>query len=146
MPHYKALFDEKEYLFAFDLDGREVTVTIDRCVGGEITGENGRKSKKPMLYFVGKKKKLALNRTNGATIAALYGVRTEAWAGKSITLYPTTTTFGKETVECIRVKPTAPPAPNGKRGKQPAPEQPQESAQDDSAEPDRDEATGEVAE
>lgn len=143
MPHYKALFDEKEYLFAFDLDGREVTVTIDRCVGGEIVGENGRKSKKPMLHFVGKKKKLALNRTNGATIAALYGVRTEAWAGKSITLYPTTTTFGKDTVECIRVKPMA---PNGKRGKQAAPEQPQESAQDDAAEPEHDETTGEVTE
>jgi hypothetical protein len=46
------------------------------------------------------------------------------------------------------VAPKVPDAPtsNGKRGKQPAPEQPQESAQDSAAEPEHDETTGEVAE
>jgi hypothetical protein len=142
MPHYKSLFDEKDFLFAFDLDGRDVTVTIERCTGGEITGENGRKSKKPMLSFVGKRKKLALNKTNGATIAALYGVRTEAWAGKSITLYPTTTTFGKDTVECVRIRPVVPKERPAGKGK-PAP---QESAPAESDEPAHDETTGEVTE
>jgi hypothetical protein len=127
MPHYKSLFDEKEFLFAFDLDGRDVTVVIDKVVGGEIIGESGRKSKKPMATFVGKKKKLALNKTNGATIAAMYGTRTENWSGKAITLYPTTTTFGKDTVECIRVRPVVPQVPQqgARRGKAelPAPQQ-----------------------
>lgn len=124
MPHYKSMFDDKEYLFAFDLGGREVTVTIERCTAGQIVGEQGRKSKKPMLSFVGKQKKLALNKTNGKIIASLYGTETNAWAGKSIIIYPTTTTFGSETVECIRVKPIVPPPPpNGRRGKQPAQEQ-----------------------
>jgi hypothetical protein len=109
MAHYKSLYDDKEFLFAFDLGGREVTVTIDRCTGGVIVGEQGRKSKKPMLTFVGKQKKLALNKTNGKIIASLYGTETNNWAGKSIIIYPTTTTFGSETVECIRVKPIVPP-------------------------------------
>jgi hypothetical protein len=144
MAHWKSMFDDKEFLFAFDLGGREVTVTIDRCTAGQIVGEQGRKSKKPMLSFVGKQKKLALNKTNGKIIAAMYGNETSAWAGKSIIIYPTTTTFGSETVECIRVKPVVPPAPNGKRGK--AAPGPQESAQVDAVEPAHDEQTGEVAE
>jgi len=142
MAHYKSLYDEKEFLYAFDLDGRDVTVTIERCTGGEITGDNGRKSKKPMLSFVGKRKKLALNKTNGATIAALYGVRTKAWAGKSITLYPTTTTFGKDTVECVRIRPVVPKERANGKNKAPA----QEAAEPESDEPEHDAETGEVSE
>lgn len=154
--HYKRMFDDKEFLYAFDLDGREVTVTIEKCVAGKITGEKGRESKKPLLHFVGKQKKLAINKTNGKTIASLYGNDVENWAGKSIVLYPTTTTFGSETVECIRVKPVIPqqPAPQ-QRGQQQrgrkAPEQPQQPAPEQQAssehdEPDHDPETGEVME
>jgi hypothetical protein len=113
MPHYKKMFDDKEHLYAFDLDGREVTIQIEKCFAGELMGEKGRKSKKPMLQFVGKAKKLALNRTNGKTIASLYGTDTDNWAGRWITIYPTTTDFGGETVDCIRVKPQV---PQGKTG------------------------------
>lgn len=111
MPHYKTMYDEKDMLFAFDLGGKEVTVTIEKVWAGEISGEQGRKSKKPFVSFRGKTKKLALNKTNGKTIAQLYGTDTAAWVGKSITIYPTTTTFGNDTVECIRVKPSIPRAP-----------------------------------
>jgi hypothetical protein len=113
MPHYKSMFDDKDYLFAFDLQGRDVTVTIERVEAGVIMGEAGRKSKKPMVTFRGAKKKLALNKTNGKTIAQLYGTDTAGWVGKAVTIYPTTTTFGNETVECIRVRPIAPKS-NGK--------------------------------
>jgi hypothetical protein len=153
MPHWKSMFDDKEFLFAFDLGGREVTVTIERCTAGQIIGEQGRKSKKPMLSFVGKQKKLALNKTNGKIIAAMYGNETSAWAGKSIIIFPATTTFGSETVECIRVKPIVPAASNGKRGKQALAEQPSQSVIGDvgtdlidQGEPEHDETTGEVAE
>jgi hypothetical protein len=118
--HYKRMFDDKEHLYAFDLDGREVTVQIEKCFAGELQGEKGRKSKKPMIKFVGKEKKLAINKTNGKTIASLYGPDTENWAGQWITIYPTTTDFGGETVECIRVRPNVPqgkksaPSRNGK--------------------------------
>ena len=114
MAHYKRMFDDKEHLYAFDLDGREVTVTIEKVTAGELQGDKGRKSKKPIVKFVNKEKKLALNKTNGKAIATMYGPDTDDWAGKQITIYPTTTEFGGETVECIRVKPQKPEAPRSK--------------------------------
>jgi hypothetical protein len=65
-------------------------------------------SKKPVIVFAGKKKKFAVNKTNGKTIAGMYGTDVAAWKGKQVTLYPTTTRFGGETVECIRVRPAVP--------------------------------------
>lgn len=115
--HYKKMFDDKEHMFAYDLDGRDFTLQIERVTAGEIEGEKGRKSKKPIISFVGAKKKLAINKTNGKTIASLYGSDTDGWAGKWITIYPTTTNFGGETVECIRVRnerPQGKPAGNGR--------------------------------
>lgn len=122
MPDYRRMYDDKEHLYSYDLpQGRDVVVQIDHCEAGEIAGEKGRKSKKPMLSFVGEKKKLALNKTNGKTIAKLYGKDTDEWAGKWITLYATTTDFGGETVDCIRVRPQIPQPRNGKsRGQQAA--------------------------
>jgi len=144
--HYKRMFDDKEHLYAFDLDGREVTVQIEKCFAGELQGEKGRKSKKPMLKFVGKEKKLAINKTNGKTIATMYGPDTDDWAGKWITLYPTTTDFGGETVECIRIRPMVPKgrtASNG-RGKSepPAPSSPVDPVDAAEAAAVREEATG----
>lgn len=107
MPHWKSMLD-RDYIYAFDLQGRDVTVTIDRVVAGTLVGDGGRKSKKPVCYFVGKEKPLALNSTNCKTIAALYGNDVENWKGKRITLYPTVTQFGGEERECIRVRPQAP--------------------------------------
>lgn len=117
MPHYKRMYDDKEHIYAFDLDGRDVTLTIEKVFAGEVQGEKGRKSKKPVIKFVGKDKKLAVNKTNGKTIAQLYGTDTDGWLGKAITLYPTTTDFGGDTVECIRVRPQRPEQrQNGQRG------------------------------
>jgi hypothetical protein len=111
MPHWKSLMD-REYMFAFDLQGKDVTVTIDRITQGELTALGGRKSKKPLCFFrEGREKKpLALNSTNCKVIAAMYGNDTADWAGKRITLYPTTTSMAGETVDCIRVRPQAPTA------------------------------------
>lgn len=109
MPDYRTLFD-KEFLYAFHLGGREVTVEIVRVRGGEVTGTGGKKNKKPLVYFRGKEKPLALNSTNAKTIASMYGNNTDDWIGKRVTLYPTTTNFGGETVDCIRIRPGAPRA------------------------------------
>jgi len=104
---YRSFYD-RDYIGHWDLEGKDITVTIDRVARGELTTQGGRKSKKPVVFFVGKEKGLALNKTNGKTIAAMYGSDTATWAGKQITLYPTTTTFGSEQVECIRIRPTVP--------------------------------------
>lgn len=104
MPDVRKFFD-KAYIYAYDLEGRDVTVTIERVVGGTLIGTGGTKSKKPVLYFKGTEKGLALNITNARTIAGLYGgFDSEQWIGKKITLYPTTTSFGSQTVDCIRVR------------------------------------------
>ncbi len=104
---YRKMYDDKEHLYAYDLDG-ERTLEIASVSRGELTGDKNRKTKKPMVTFVGEPKKLALNKTNGKTIAKLYGRDTDHWAGELITIYPTTTDFGGETVDCIRVKPDRP--------------------------------------
>ena len=111
MAHWKSMMDS-EFMFAFDLQGKDVTVTIEKVKAGELSGSGGKKAKKPLCYFAESKsgKPLALNSTNCKTIAALYGNDTDAWTGKRITLYPTTTSFGSETLECIRVRPKVPEA------------------------------------
>ena len=104
---YRKMYDDKDFLYAFNLDG-DRTLEISSVSRGEVTGENNRKSKKPILTFVGEAKKLALNKTNGKIVSKLYSKETESWIGKRITIYPTTTTFGPDTVDCIRVRPAVP--------------------------------------
>lgn len=119
MPDFRTMFD-KDYLYAFMLNGREVTVEIARVQGGQIKGDGGKSSKKPICHFKGKDKPLALNVTNCKTIAAMYGNNTDNWIGKRITIYPTTTDFGGKTVDCIRVRQGIPQG-NGKRQTEPDP-------------------------
>jgi hypothetical protein len=111
MTHWKSMMD-RDYIFAFDLQGKNVNVTIDKITAGELHDPRNpkKKAKKPVCYFVGKEKPLALNSVNCKTIAAMYGNDTENWRGKAITLYPTTCEAFGETVECIRVRPERPTA------------------------------------
>ena len=104
---YRAMFD-REYIGAWDLQGKDATVEIASVVAGELTGSGGKKAKKPIVRFVGKEKGLALNKTNGKIIAGMFGPDTKDWVGKRVTLYPTMTTFGSEQMECIRVRPVIP--------------------------------------
>lgn len=141
MPHYKRMYDDKEHLYAFDLDGRDVTATIEKVFSGEVMGEKGRKSKKPMIKFVGKEKKLAVNKTNGKTIASMYGTDTETWVGQQITMYPTTTEFGGETVECIRIRPQRPqPRKGAAAGGKAPPRETQPASADDAGMTDEEKA------
>lgn len=91
MAHWKSLMD-RDFIYAFDLQGKDVTVVVTKVTGGTLVGEGGRKSKKPVAYFEGKEKGLALNSTNCKTIASMYGNDTDGWIGKKITLFPTVTT------------------------------------------------------
>lgn len=108
----RSMFD-REYLGAWDLvdrDGKpcDVTAEIERVAPGVLTSKGDKKTRKPIIYFRGKEKGFALNKTNVAIIAKLYTNDTRLWIGKRITMYPTTTTFGRETVDCIRVRPSEP--------------------------------------
>lgn len=114
--HWRSM-TEREFLYAYDLQGREVTVTIEKVVAGAIKSTGGKSTKKPVVYFKGKSKPLALNATNAKTIASLYGNYVEDWIGERIIIYPTTTEMAGETVDCIRVRNKKPgaeqPAQNG---------------------------------
>lgn len=101
---------DSDWLRSVDIEGKgEPTVTIARVVGGEVTGVGGKKNKKPVLYFEGKSKPLAIGATIGKAIERMYGPKTEEWVGKRITLYVTTTNaMSGEVVSCIRVRPTVP--------------------------------------
>lgn len=117
MTDYRTLFDEK-WIKAWDLGGRQITVVIERVKAGVLEDPKRKKTdRKPIVFFRGAKKPLALNKTNAKTIASLYGNDTEKWVGKPITIYPTRTTFGSEEVDCIRVKPSV----AGKAEDMPAP-------------------------
>lgn len=107
MPDYRVLYD-KEHIGAWDLAGRDVTLTIESVKAGVLVGEGGKKAKKPIIKFVGKEKTFACNITNARTIAGMYGPKTEDWIGRRITIYPTMTQFGGKEMEAIRVRPTIP--------------------------------------
>lgn len=109
---YRSLYD-KDFIGAWDLKEKDVTVTITKVIGGNLTGQGGRKTKKPVIYMQGTEKGFALNATNGKTIARMYGNHVEEWVGKRITLYKSMTrdpSGGEAEVECIRVRPQVPAA------------------------------------
>lgn len=107
----RAMF-EREFLGAWDLQGRDVTVEIESVRASElfIVSAN-QKKKKPVVSFKGTPKKLVLNKTNMTVVANLYGFDTRQWVGRKITLYPTTARCGKETVDAIRIRPKVPQGP-----------------------------------
>tara|TARA_B100000029_G_scaffold166576_2_gene162788 strand:- start:135 stop:545 length:411 start_codon:yes stop_codon:yes gene_type:complete len=98
------------WLKAADLGGREVTVPMAE-VRIETVGQGTDAEEVPVLFFAGQAKGLILNKTNARSISQLYGTETTGWAGRQVTLFPTTTQFGAETRECIRIKAPAETAP-----------------------------------
>ena len=98
-----------EYLGAYSLNGNDMVVTIKSAGAEVITGANGKKEQCLVLHFHENILNMVCNRTNAKTITKVLGTPyPEQWKGKKITLFPTTTKFGGEMMECIRVRPTAP--------------------------------------
>jgi len=101
--HIRLMFPT-DYVTAADLKGQDKTVTIATVVQDELTMQGGVKEQAWVVSFVEAQKKLVLNKTNAKLIAAHHGDESDDWIGKQITLYPTTCKFGRDTVECIRVR------------------------------------------
>ena len=87
------------YLRSSDLQNQDIVVQMDRLQYEEIGGDELL-----VLYFLGKKKGIVLNKTNAQTIAGLHGPETDAWHGKTIILWATQVDFKGQSVPCIRVK------------------------------------------
>jgi hypothetical protein len=102
---------ESKWLKASDLknkDGKPIKVklTIDHAEVVEFKDN----TKKLAVMFKGKEKGLVLNKTNAQLIAEQHGGNSDEWSGLEISIYPTTTDFGGERVECIRVEQYVPEA------------------------------------
>jgi hypothetical protein len=87
------------YLKATDLQGRAVTVKIDRTEMEKIGDD-----RKLILYFIGKDKGMVLNKTNANNIAYIYGDDTDMWHGNEITLFEAMVDFQGKTVPAIRIR------------------------------------------
>lgn len=108
-----------KYIKADDLQGREVTVTIDR-VEMENIGQGQNQDRKPVAYFQGKQKGLVLNKTNSMNIASVYGPETSGWTGRQVTLFSAWVDYQGKSVQAVRVRPAfaqgqqAPVAPSAR--------------------------------
>ncbi len=92
-----------KYLSAPDLDGKNVRVIMQHVEMDKLGDDN-----KPVVYFKGKTKGLALNKTNSKAIAEAYGDEMDDWRDQEIILFPAMVDYQGKTVEAIRVRvPTA---------------------------------------
>ena len=120
LTHFLLLYPSR-YLRAADLQGRDVALTIrQKPVREELVMQGGKKERKPILYFEEtraraardgeEEKRMTCNITNARIIAALHGDDPRMWPGKRIMVFPTTCSGSKgEIVDCIRIRPIAPP-------------------------------------
>lgn len=90
MSEKKSIFDGARYLYAEQLKGKRVTLTIKSVTGEKIIGDGGRKSDGFALSFNETEKQLVIS---GMTIRRQLAMATEtddpdAMVGKKIVLYP----------------------------------------------------------
>ena len=104
MPHWKRLINP-DYLGAYSLDpGKDLVLTI-KSVGREmITGTGGKREECPVCHWQEEQKPMILNVVNMKTIAKMYGSDYDNWPGKRVQIYASTTKFGGDTVECLRIR------------------------------------------
>jgi len=107
--HWKK-FQNPDYFGAWSLpEGEDLILTIDLVRIEEVTGAGGRKEKLPILHWVENQKPMVLNVTNSRTIESIHGSPyVEEWNNKKVQLYKDYTTFGKEEVDCVRIRPEIP--------------------------------------
>lgn len=112
---YDSAFPSK-YIKSSDLNGQRFDLVID-LVQMETMGNDS----KLVVYFAGKKKGLALNKTNANMIAEIAGTdETDNWRGVKITLYGAKVEYQGKRVDGIRVDwpQDAQRAPGGNTGGQ----------------------------
>ena len=91
------------FLKADMLKGQKVTVTIIQIMGEDLIGENNKTKSEWVVKIKERPLQLVLNKTNGFCLYRMFGSDPHSWIDKRITIYPTTTKFGRETLDCIRI-------------------------------------------
>lgn len=74
------------FLKAGEFQGKKPTLTITAVKLDELEGTKG-KQVKGIIHFKETEKALALNRTNGVCLKAMFGRMVQTWVGKRVTLF-----------------------------------------------------------
>lgn len=117
------LLNKSEFIAAVEMaEGVDYPATISNIELKDLHVVGKEKKVRKAVVSFRECKPLVLNRTNEGTIARLYGSNAREWIGRKITMYRTTTKLGRQTVECIRIRDTAPT--EQQRAEQPNPSRP----------------------
>jgi hypothetical protein len=96
---------QTKYLKAADLGGKPTTLTIATAPLETLKAPDGKVQKRIVLSFKETTQRLVLNTTNFDAVVGATGLEdTDDWVGCQIVAYPTTTTLGGKTVDCIRIR------------------------------------------
>jgi hypothetical protein len=96
---FDQMFPSK-YLKADDLEEGTMMVTISSLDQEQM--RDG--TTKFVLSFVGQKKGLVLNKTNGKSLSKAFGKNSAAWIGMEVQLYPVAVDFQGESTTGIRLR------------------------------------------
>jgi hypothetical protein len=115
-----------KYLKAADLNGKPISLTIAAATLETLKTLDGKEQSKTVLSFKGAKKTMPLNVTNWDAVALVTGEGdSDNWPGHAIELYPTTTSMGGKSMDCIRIR-----APAQRELRAPAKPEPKPPADD----------------
>ena len=103
LPDTYSLLYPGRFLKADLLMGKRVTLTIKNIDVQELIGENNKKEAKVIVSFSERPLEYVMPKTNGFCMKRMFGDNPHGWIGKRITIYPTTTKFGRDDVDCIRI-------------------------------------------
>lgn len=93
------------FLKADLLKDRAVTLTIQKVFVEVMPDDKtGGEKDRGIICFKETPMQLALNRTNGECLKAMFGKKVPNWVGKRVTFVPETAKFGKDDVDAIRIK------------------------------------------
>lgn len=104
MPKVTELYPNKsEWLKSDDIPDEGLSVTIDSYEVKDFNND-GKRDRKPVLYFREDVKALVLNKTNAGTITTIVGSdELDEWIGHKITLVAREVEFSGKQVWAIRV-------------------------------------------
>lgn len=93
------------FLKADLLKDKAVTLKIQKIFVEVMPDDKtGGEKERGIVAFAETPMQLALNRTNGECLKAMFGKKVQAWVGKRVTFVPEIDKFGKDDVDAIRIK------------------------------------------
>jgi hypothetical protein len=98
------LLFKSAYVSALELGEKTPTLTIADVKIVKLEGEDGTAKDRGVVYFKETDRGWVLCKTNAICLASMFGVNTDSWKGKHVTLFATDVQVGREMKPGIRVK------------------------------------------